>query len=466
MSDALRDQIGISEDWSGFLTTLFGSRWSRYHYDAQLYAALAMGLKQVRFLELYAHFVERDVTLNVRDPSLKAKPIVNAQKIVTEAIEGWFKGHHSAFGPPYYRHGLENDTTGWVACVIPYRPQTLSHSEPESQKDGVMNVMIGVYRRSKDWDIATHTEDHLGTYAPEARFVHGLGTSILGVIAELLRQRMQLFSAFPNKISTRYWDDAIQTRRSHISNGSKPPKARRITVPTHQSDQLGAMMPPWDHRHAVRGVTLSLDLRRSTFCMEQANSAEEFAEWLRLLVQILTRVAHDHGGIFDKFTGDGCIVHFLEKEQQVLYDITAVEAAVECAFDMHEASAFMMGRLRKFLRFDSAQLGAGIGIDFGECNWSLDHQNSPVVVGRAVVGACRMCGVASAGMTSLTNVAYHQLSVSTRELFENVTISTKDFASEMAIQGWINREAPRSGSRMSRVLELCETIEQNGYGSF
>ncbi len=126
----------------------------------------------------------------------------------------------------------------------------------------------------------------------------------------------------------------------------------------------------------------------------------------------------------------------------------------------------MMSRLREFLRFDSAHLGAGIGINFGECDWSLDHHNNPVVVGRSVVGACRMCGDASVGKTSLTNVAYHRLSKSTRELFENVTISTKDFSSEMAIQGWINQEAPRSGSRISRVLELCEAVAQDGYGSF
>jgi hypothetical protein len=25
-------------------------------------------------------------------------------------------------------------------------------------------------------------------------------------------------------------------------------------------------------------------------------------------------VAHLHGGVFDKFTGDGCLVHFLERE--------------------------------------------------------------------------------------------------------------------------------------------------------
>ena len=107
----------------------------------------------------------------------------------------------------------------------------------------------------------------------------------------------------------------------------------------------------------LNAATLSYDLRKSTFCMENADSPSKFAGWLDLLVQILTQVAHRHGGVFDKFTGDGALVHFLAKECEVVYGTKPVEAALACAIDMQYATKVHLDRLRKFMRMDSNLLG-------------------------------------------------------------------------------------------------------------
>jgi class 3 adenylate cyclase len=434
-----------------------------------------VGLKSIRFLELHVYFSGQEVALGVKDPSSKVKIQIDIEAIAKKIIS---ERGSSAKGPdlPYYTNGTLDEKTGWVAAAIPDRSKLLGHKEEGEIGKSVENVAIGVYRRGKGWNIEAHRLDHqssndeksLNKYGEEARFVHRLGTSMLGVLHDVMRQRMHRFSAFPNEISVRYWDDAVEVHRSRQrrESGGEAGRQRHQSANTQilpPSSQR--LLPPWNRNHGVQGATLALDLRKSTFCMDQANSAEEFSQWLQLLVQILTKVTHLHGGVFDKFTGDGCLVHFLEEEQHVLYNKNAVAAAVECAFDMHEAVSFLLERLRKILRFDSALLGAGIGIDFGESHWSLDQQNNPVVVGKAVVGACRLCG-SSAGVTSLTNVAYHQLSPFAKQGFENTTVALKDFPPDMEVRAWIKRAYPQDLSRTQKIQTLCHEVKTRGYGGF
>ena len=234
------------------------------------------------------------------------------------------------------------------------------------------------------------------------------------VIFEALRQRTDLFLPFPPKVSERYWEDAVK------------PKGTACVL-----------RPPWTAEAPLATVSLSFDLRKSTFCMENADSPENFSTWIDQLVRILTSIAHSQGGVFDKFTGDGALVHFLERECQEVYGKVAVVAALECAIGMQRATARHLEKLREFLRQDSERLGGAIGIDEALAHWSLDHRNNPIVVGRGVVGACRLGDGTPAGRIRLTNITYRRLlSAGGKYPFHGVSFTSKEFSKEMKLIAW------------------------------
>ncbi|HEV7733696.1 MAG TPA: hypothetical protein VGR62_16125 [Candidatus Binatia bacterium] len=195
--------------------------------------------------------------------------------------------------------------------------------------------------------------------------------------------------------------------------------------------------------------------------MEQADDGRKFAIWMDQLVQILTRVAHHYGGVFDKFTGDGALIHFLEEESLTSYDRNAIAAASDCAAAMHLATSLHINRLRQFLRVDSNMLGATIGIDLGQAHWSLDHRYNPITVGRGVVGACRLSS-GPAGRTRLSNLAYQQLMKSNgpANAFRRVPFASKDYNPALEPVAW---ESDVLGAAITskagvEVRQLCDEV--------
>jgi len=239
--------------------------------------------------------------------------------------------------------------------------------------------------------------------------------SAANVIFEALRQRTNLFLYFPPRVSERYWKDAGKTR-----------------------DHASVLRPPWTAGTSLATVSLSFDLRRSTFCMDNADSPEDFSAWIDQLVRILTAITHSQGGVFDKFTGDGALVHFLERECKEVYGKMAVVAALECAIGMQRATARHLGELRKFLRLDSERLGGAIGLDVALAHWSSDHSNNPIVVGRGVVGACRLGDGTPPGRVRLTNIAYQKLQAAGGGVYpvQSVAFTSKEFSKDMKLTAW------------------------------
>jgi class 3 adenylate cyclase len=173
-----------------------------------------------------------------------------------------------------------------------------------------------------------------------------------------------------------------------------------------------------------------------------------------------------NGGIFDKFTGDGALVHFLEKECKLVYDRKPVDAALSCAVDMHRAIEIHLERLRKFLRLNSELIGASIAIDISDAFWSLDHRDNPITVGRGVVGACRLCDSASAGVVRMTNIAYQELSSSIILKLPEVReehFSSKELKEEMKVTVWEFAIPPSPqelgvGHPLNEIDALCQRI--------
>lgn len=272
---------------------------------------------------------------------------------------------------------------------------------------------------------------------------------LLPMILDAFRHRERRLAAFPPRLVEKYWEEA---------HGSDP--------------QARPMLPPWDPKASQAALfgtaTLSLDLRKSTYCMEYARSEREFGQWLDHLVEKIRAVAHLHGGIFDKFTGDGALIHFLYKETLPLYAAKrkrAVDTAVHCAVDLQRAVEIHLRTLRTFLHHDAEVFGAGIAIDVGKAFWSFDHRNNPIVVGKGVVGACRVVDSTPRQCVRLTNLAYMALSESVRKRIPDIrrqVFSTKESSGAFDLECWefSVRSEINLGQGPARILDLCKRIKE------
>jgi len=279
----------------------------------------------------------------------------------------------------------------------------------------------------------------------------GTVDELLYMLIDAFRHRERRFAAFPPEIVERYWSDALLAKKDTNT----------------LEDNRRLFQPPWDgrtrHRPGlVNTATLSLDLRKSTYCMEYARSEKEFGSWLDHFVEKMRAVTHLHGGVFDKFTGDGALVHFLDRECREIFHQRAVDAAVHCAVDMQRAVEIHMRKLRSILHHDSQIFGAGIAIDVGKAFWSFDH-DMPIVVGKGVVGACRVGDKAPRQTVRLTNAAYMAISDTLRSRIlqiERKPLTTKEATDELKLECWefsVNRELT-IGKGPEKIEELCNEI--------
>ena len=233
---------------------------------------------------------------------------------------------------------------------------------------------------------------------------------------------------------------------------------------------------PWsrDPSGETPTITLSLDLRKSTFAMQQARSRRHYAWWLETVSELAREITLHHGGIFDKFTGDGAICHFIypnlahTPEGQKAED-EAVMAATACASDLIFAMQQHIAHIRPELKFESDAFGPAIGMARDPAAWSLDRDGKPVVVGLGIVNACRLNG-GRAGQIIMTN----DLKVQVSDLIPGIKFeqhklgsSHKEFAPQQEATCWrVYGRAVPAGSPTadikSRVDRVWEDVKSAG----
>ncbi len=316
-------------------------------------------------------------------------------------------------------------------------------------------TMVGAlaYRPADVWSLlgspAAPSAEQIETLT--SRYWAIVGNGLLPMLIDGFRYREGLFAAFPPAIVGRYWDDA--------------PRVTERAPPHGRGDRRPRFQPPWDMEKLAETATLSMDLRKSTYCMEYARSERDFGQWLDHLVEKMRTVSHLHGGVFDKFTGDGCLVHFLNRECRAIYKRTAVDAAIHCAVDMQRAVEIHMKQLRRILHHDSPLFGAGVAIDVGQAFWSYDHRHNPIVVGKGVVGACRVGDKAPRQAIRLTNIAYMSASDGIRKKLDGIgrmPLSTKEAGDALELQCWefYVQRGLGLGYGTARVERLCDAIKR------
>ena len=158
----------------------------------------------------------------------------------------------------------------------------------------------------------------------------------------------------------------------------------------------------------VLTATVSLDLRKSTSMMEQVEDQHLYAIWLEALSEICREITLHNCGIFDKFTGDGIIAHFvcLDGNSSLPRDCQAEEIirhAFTCACELVRAVGIHHEDIKPYLRFNIGASGVAVGMAIDNAAWSLDRDGRPIVVGKGVVNACRL----NNGLPGTIRLAYN-----------------------------------------------------------
>jgi class 3 adenylate cyclase len=419
MSPAERD-LTLVDQFARLAETLCRQSWIDRNIDRPLRLSLGDCLSGIDAAGLITSF--RDERLRLLLPVVSEEMTFEALHAIADRIE--------ELTPPWYEQKM---ICFDLDCGVVIGTPVI---ERRTRNDGQLcNVVVGyaalVFRGASAKEVEQ----------TKIVSLHGRPTSAL--FFQVLQHRVRLFLPFAARVAERYWVDALS------------------------SNDPNALLPPWQCKTPLRTVTMSFDLRKSTFCMENADEPSAFARWLDQLVQILERVAHLYGGVFDKFTGDGGLIHFLERECQEIYGKPAMIAALQCAIGLQKATLLHLLRLRRFLRLNSELLGGAIGIDIADAHWSLDHRHNPITVGRGVVNACRIGDKTPANGVRLTNIAYQQLPPCAVERpFVERPFESKEFPDAMKITAWeLTAVSSLFVAEEREIEDICAAVYRDDHGA-
>lgn len=163
----------------------------------------------------------------------------------------------------------------------------------------------------------------------------------------------------------------------HITSRIHPSAVKKIL---HDSEFLNKFTSEAEFEASV----ISIDIRRSTDLMLEANSPKEYSNFIFELTTSLKNSVINNYGIFDKFTGDGILAFFPKfyssKNSIILAQKTAIEA--------HAIFNEIYNKYSSSFSLLLSDVGLGIGIDFGKLH-IYESPSELSVVGKPVVYACR-----------------------------------------------------------------------------
>jgi len=148
---------------------------------------------------------------------------------------------------------------------------------------------------------------------------------------------------------------------------------------------------------------MSIDIRRSAELMLKARTAELFGQFMAGLCDELRRVICDRFGIVDKFTGDGLLASFPE----FFSGPDAGYRAISAAHEAHLVFAKIYKQHRRSFSTVLADIGLGIGVDYGNIRF-MRIAGDLTVVGTPVVYATRLSN-APAGKSVLNQPAFEKI---------------------------------------------------------
>lgn len=154
---------------------------------------------------------------------------------------------------------------------------------------------------------------------------------------------------------------------------------------------------------------LNCDIRGFTQFNKEIDP-EYLTELLNEYLIHCTEIIHGHGGVVDKYMGDGILAYFGCFEQNQDHAVDAIETAMEI---LGTSNTFFDGWYKKLLATSKHKyLGIGIGLTTGPMYW--DHIGSPVrkeltIIGAHVNLASRLQSIAKSGEILVSNITKGEL---------------------------------------------------------
>lgn len=134
-------------------------------------------------------------------------------------------------------------------------------------------------------------------------------------------------------------------------------------------------------------VVIAIDIRKSTFYLENSLETEYFVKLLEEINKSVLDIVQKYYGIINKFTGDGFIVFFpkfYSGENYLLLSLLCSKEIIATTKSIFESN-------EEYYHKFPASPGIGIGMDIGKADL-LTVNNEATYIGRCVVNACRICG--------------------------------------------------------------------------
>jgi class 3 adenylate cyclase len=168
-------------------------------------------------------------------------------------------------------------------------------------------------------------------------------------------------------------------------------------------------------------------------------------------------VLDNHGGFFDKFTGDGFLGYFNE----AIGELSGSNYIDSFVGFIREFTSFSNSHFREWVKFvrklPGQAVGLAVGADLGRVSFqSLDYH--VVAVSESIVWASRMASAAKAEEVLVNNLLYQTIRQRNDLVFESRMASTKSGESFQAWQLGIN-DAPPKGNSVDKP-ELGELLDQ------
>jgi class 3 adenylate cyclase len=219
---------------------------------------------------------------------------------------------------------------------------------------------------------------------------------IAGLVKELMQAREKSIALVAKRVEaqqqTKETGQEAEALRRALEEQNKKERLLHLLTRVSDAAEERLLNEPefqklFEENIACEAVIVSIDIRRSTELMLKARDPQLFAAFLTTLCNRLRRIIVRHGGIFDKFTGDGILAIFPLFYSGKDAGYLAITAAAEC----HQAFSEHFRASRKCFNSALADIGLGIGIDFGKVRM-VEISSDLTVVGAPVVYACRMGG--------------------------------------------------------------------------
>jgi len=156
-------------------------------------------------------------------------------------------------------------------------------------------------------------------------------------------------------------------------------------------------------KKSVKSSVMSIDIRDSSELMTRT-SAKNYLNFITGLTLEFGRIITSHGGLVEKFTGDGILAYFpsVWSGNNGLYNCCLASTECHKFFDRYYKEK------RKMFAIDFFEtIGLGIGIDFGDIIIQIIN-GVVTIIGDTVVFACRFSN-APANKTILNSRAYENV---------------------------------------------------------